>query len=293
MKKVIAAICTAIFLVSLSITSYAFPEQTHDSHLEKALFGESGLQTHDNKALDAFEAIKHASYLCIDQYQGKGQENHLDLLLEIQNEYWLDFLPTRGNYPQSIAEINYQSNYAHRAYTHLGWDYEYDQRYNREKVVDWLSDRWPDRQNLLRATVEAIFDFNKWPLSIRSVTGENLCELIYYIHILGDHIYFEDYSTYSKTARFICPLGGFDNQTTIIDELTEELNELFGTDASELIRKLETIDMDLRAICDSDGIVSESNFPQYQEFAQEVLDVLSTDLPDLLKMQPYFKKVFY
>lgn len=292
MKKVTAAICAAILLVLFSVPAYAFPSQTHDSHLETALFGPDGLETNDEKALDAFEALKHASYLCIDQYNGGGQEMHLDALLEIQGEYWVDFLPTRGNYPKSIADIDYQSNYAHRAYTHLGWDYEY-QEYNQEKVPDWLSSRWPKRQDLLRSTVEAVFDFNSWPFSIESPTGENICELIYYIHILGDHIYFEDYSTYIKTAKFICPLGGYDNKTTIIDELTEELDELFSTDASELIRKLETIDMDLRAICDADGIVSEANFQQYQTYAKEVLEVLSSDLPGLLKMQPYFSDVFY
>ena len=292
MKRGTVVICVAILLVLFSVPVYAFPAQKHDSHLEIALFGPKGLATSDEKALDSFEALKHASYLCIDQYNGEGQELHLDALLELQGEYWIDFLPTRGHYPQTIADIDYPSNYSHRAYTHLGWDKKY-QNYNRETVPDWLSSRWPKRQNILRSTVEAIFNFNKWSLSIRSETGENLCELIYYIHILGDHIYFEDYSTYIKTAKFICPLGGYENETTIIDELTEELDELFSTDASELIRKLETIDMDLRVICDADGIVSEADFQQYQTSAKEVLEVLSSDLPGLLKMQPYFSEVFY
>lgn len=293
MKRVTATLLATILLLLLSVSAYAFSAKVHDNHLEIALFGPYGLQTSNEKARDMLDALKHASYLCIDQYNGDGHEMHLELLLELQKEYWVMFWPTRGHYPESIADINYNSNASHRAYTHLGWEVKYDQRYNKVKIADWLSDRWPKRQDLLRSTVEAVFNFNKWSLSINSTTGEEMCKLIYYVHILGDHIGFAEYETYAKEAKYICPLGGFSDETTILTELVKTLDNLFGTEASELIRKLQTIDKDLRSICHSDGTVSEADFPKYQEYTKKVLEALSEKLPALLKQQPYFSEVFY
>lgn len=287
MKKLAAAICVAILLILLSFSASAFPSKIHDNHLETALFGPNGLQTTNKRAKDMFEALKLASYLCIDQFNNAGKE-HLDKLLDIQKEYWIEFFPTWTIYPKTIADIDYPGNYTHRKYTHLGWEYEYKED---EHVPDWPR-RWCKRQKLLNSTIEAVFHIDNWPFSINSSTGENICKLLYYIHIVGDHIAFEDFSTYARTAKFICPLGGFGN-TTVIPELTKVLNELFGVDACELIQRLNVIEMDLRAICNTDGTVTEANFRQYQDCAEKVLEALNESLPILLKKQPYFSKVFY
>lgn len=283
MRKVVVTVCAGLLLSSLWISAYAFPAKSHNTHLEIALLGKNGRQMLDEKAADMFRALECASYLCIDQYNNNGS-NELKFLFEMQKEYWFAFLPTVGRYPETIAEIDFTSNFAHRQYTHVGWEVD------KEPTEDQIYSHWPLRQTLLRATVEAVFDFNDRPFSSSSSTGEHLCKLIYYIHILGDHIAFTDYSNYDSGKANIYPLGGKDNGT-VICELTETLKALFDTQASELIRELQTIDMEFRSIV-NEGI-SEANFGQYHNCAQAVLDALGTKLPGLLKKQPYFNEVFY
>lgn len=291
MKQYIAGLLCLLCIFSLA-TARAFPAQTHDQHLETVFFGDRGLQSGDSKALDAFEALKHASYLCIDQYNHSGQVEHLDSLLEIRKNNWVMFLSTQGHYPKTVSEIDYVSNYAHRRYTHLGWDVEY-KSYDKEKTPDWLTKRWPKRKEILLSTVEAVFDFNPWPWAIESTRGELMCRLIYSIHVLGDHIYFQDYTTFCKTAEYLLPLGGFRNEKTIISELTYVCNQLFGASASELVIKLHAIESEIRGIRNFNGSVSESNFPQYQHDAHDVLSALEDYLPQLLMEQDFFKNVFY
>lgn len=291
MKKLATKIAIVVILLSISISVVGFPRTDHDRHLREVFFGRYENELNE-KGRDLFSALKYASYLCIDQYNGGGKAE-LEELLKIPRKHWFKFMQFGKYYPKDISEIDFTSNYAHRANTHLGWDYDYP-NFDKEKNPDWLTKRWPKRKNILLATVEAVFNFNPLPFSIKSERGERMSKLIYYVHLLGDHIDFDNYQTYKNTLKNICPLGGkSSDEVTIISELEEEIEALFGCDASELIKELKNIDRELKNLSYEGDAVSEADFSRYRGHSKKLLEVLSNHLPKLLRNQDFFSKVFY
>lgn len=296
MKKHLCALMLIVLLsVSIAVPAGAFSADTHDKHLKTALFGENGFSLLDDQGIEFFEALTHASYLCIDQFKGDGQDKHLNPLLDLLKDYPWRFLPAHSHYPKEISEINYTQFY-HRIYTHLGWD---DSHYkNRSGIpADWIDGKWKKRKNILRSTVEAIFDFNKWSLGIESEKGENFCRLIYYIHLLGDHIHF-DAAKYKSGCRDIIPLAGRHPETRpyLIHELIEASKILFeGKDISQMEKELNEVNAKIIDILNHPELLAtEEGFKEsYHACAEKVLTVLSRHLPELLKDEEFFRKVFY
>lgn len=196
----------------------------------------------------------------------------------------------------SIEEIALYPLHSHRAYTHLGWEYNYSS-FNDERNPDWSSRRWPLRQNLLRSTVEHVFNFNGAPQWLDPIVGysgqcESFTKLLYYIHILGDHISYK-HSTY-KNNHEVMPLAAT-RDASIISELISCLPVLFPKqNYVPLQKELETIGINVVSLLNRpEALGTEDGFAPYHENAAKVLDALESYLPELLKNEDYFKKAFY
>ena len=149
----------------------------------------------------------------------------------------------------------------HRKYTHLGWNYKYQ---NPDEEF------WPKRKQLLIDTVYWVL-FNRdtilAEIPIRwdyksDEQCEAFCAVVYYIHILGDHIEGDT----SQKLEYIEPLQYTDAFRPGLE--SEEEYKTWGS-------------LDTNEKCKIN-----------QEYANEVLDALSMYVPGLLMKEPFFASRF-
>ena len=111
MKRIVLCLIAISLALALLLPALAFERKDHDKYLEKVLFmpGE-----YPSAAQNQVDMLESASYLAIDQYNGKGVSD-------------LDFLKSCGvsGLPKSIDDIDFSASSYHRRYTHQGWDYSY------------------------------------------------------------------------------------------------------------------------------------------------------------------------
>ena len=75
--------------------------------------------------------------------------------------------------------------------------------YDDERNPDWSNSVWPKRQEILLSAVEKVFNFNGLPDFTDRIfgnytdQGRAFTRLLYYIHLLGDHIEYTA-SSYEK-----------------------------------------------------------------------------------------------
>ena len=280
--------------------------------MEYVIFGdEKYSDNHPGEKADVVKSLKYATYFCIDQFNySKNDKNNKD-------DEKLAFLKGRHvpNLPNSVSDdINYtDSGSHHRYYTHRGWNHQY----TKEQLT---KSHWNTRKQLLINTVKKEFDpgfFN----SVLSVFGndkalavtehfdskcEKFAELLYYIHILGDHIY--DYEKLKKSGStddqpytvkdMIIYIGGSRDDATVIHDLKECIDTLFSdNDRARLMKeKLDRIEKEIDKIRYEEGRIGGLNtvgrYKKYAKFAQDILDVLHKYIPDLLKNEAFFSRVF-
>lgn len=189
----------------------------------------------------------------------------------------------------------------HRCYTHRGWDYSYQ---DDAENGDWVEKRWPKRKDILRETAEAVFNFNRLPRLLDGFVGynercEGFCKLVYYVHLLGDHIEFTTY-TFNRAAgselghEQVIPLGA-SRGNSLISEIIEVFPVLFPEqDYSELERSLTAANLKVCSILNKpDDLKTDEGFQQYHEAAVEILEILHDYLPKLLRNEVFFNNVFY
>lgn len=189
----------------------------------------------------------------------------------------------------------------HRCYTHRGWDYSYQ---DDAENGDWVEKRWPKRKDILRETAEAVFNFNGLPRLLDGFVGynercEGFCKLVYYVHLLGDHIEFTTY-TFNRAAgselghEQVIPLGA-SRGNSLISEIIEVFPVLFPEqDYSELERSLTAANLKVCSILNKpDNLKTDEGFQQYHEAAVEILEILHDYLPKLLRNEVFFNNVFY
>lgn len=290
MKKWQQALCLSLAVMILfSSAAHAHSAPEHWTDMSRALFGcENFGIGKPSEVREAFVMIKYASQLCIDQFGKDAGKAYLQRLHKQRI----------AGMPDKISEIAlYPMHNDHRAYTHLGWEYQYS---NDSRNPDWSTERWPRRQKIMLATVECIFDFNSIPNFIdpSSWLGSDqrcicFCELIYYIHILGDHIEY-NYITYNKGKDQVMPIASVRGDN-VISEIIATFPVLFSdSDYSELQNELNAISSKLISILnDPDNMRTEEGFKLYHEQAEKVLEKLEQHLPRLLKSEPFFYNVFY
>lgn len=125
---------------------------------------------------------------------------------------------------------------------------------------------------------------------------EAFSAMIYYIHILGDHIEGDDPNMLTNLE----PLIQYTSLSTpgIIAELTEQLSVVFVSQEDSwtyaaLMQKLTDLKIRTEQNCGTWGAVdTKEKCVLNQQYAKELLDVLSAYLPHLLKNEPFFSGNF-
>lgn len=287
-KKLTALMLIVVLSCNALAPAYAHNNYGHYRDMSRVLFGttfpfenRSPLKYPDqHRAIWAFRFVYQ---IAVDQCNGNNTKTleRLKTLCQVPDM------------PESISEINLPNVNAvtHRKYTHMGWrnnDY-------RNLGADWSS-RWKIRKGMILKTAKHVFKSN-----CNKTQRDALCAILYYVHLLGDHIAFS-HGTYIKEVSSMLPLHGSIPtgdygipcvQCNIISELIHYCYVLFGKDAEPLIRKLTSISERLANLpVDSKGYVTAEAFPRYTELAKEVLDKLEDDIPALLNKQKWWTDVF-
>ena len=273
-KKFSAVLLALVLMFSDIPTVRAFPRDEHDKMTKEILFENFLVIDNESDLLDKFNAIGCAAYLTIDQFNKKGQDN-LDKL----KSFGVKGLP-------KFEEIKYSAfGGNHRRATHRGWTAEIGV-YDGEVLERWLL-----RKEILISTVEKIFDFKG-----DETKKDSFCALIYYIHILGDRI---DDTKYYTNAE-IMELGGRTDEQDIACELLKYIEILFEDQKhthkyQHVVSKLEILDSEIKELLKSQpsGLMSSETFAKYQEYAEDMREVLTCNLPEMLKDEDFFSEVFY
>jgi hypothetical protein len=120
--------------------------------------------------------------------------------------------------------------------------------------------------------------------------------LIYYIHILGDHIG-DSKDTLTSRMRLNGSIRGRNPvRSDIIWELEYHIPRLFREQSNSFEYKML---MSYLQRCASTPAfeyattISDDNYKKLQEFANEILNKLIENVPALLKNEPFFVRVFY
>ena len=291
-RKLIVSALTLVFCFLIIGTTEAHPSAgEHWQDIRYVLFGDKYYSGKDASTVQKRQSLEYASQICIDQF-GSSHKSMMEKLI----------IATPRLSSISIEEIALFAGISnHRQYSHKGWNYLYE---NDSLNEDWIETKWPKRQNLLRITSEEIFNFNGLPSFIDALLGfdikcDNFCALLYYIHILGDHIEFNQ-TTYHYTRNGVMgkdqviPLGGTRNDS-IISELLKTFVVLFPTqDYSELERELNSANTRIVSLLNApDTLNTENGFMRYTDQAKNILKILSEHIPNLLRNEEFFRQVFY
>ncbi len=328
-RPIIAAtLSVAIFVLSIlymSFSTYAWEGETKnefgDSH--KDFMKQVLLWGTDNdyeypadvdKRREAEVIIQNlydASYLAID-VTGRGNE-----LTKASDKKKFDALKKkcwRYSSPKSIDDIAIPSgvgtggNGEHDKYTHLGWDHNYDY----DNFPNWTNDQWLIRRNILLRTVNKDLDFGAFSNKLWLDYDPQciaFCELLYYIHVLGDDISdfqknnYLEYDLPEDTMWFAGRKGFTDRYTDIAEELLKIMPDLFPNHAKDpaanacykdLEDRLKDIDDEANTLIDSEDYKTESGYADLYELADtDMREALTDNIPTLLRNEKFFSKYFY
>lgn len=327
MRKRIVAIALVITLTLCCIGSaYAHGSAgEHWQDLRSVLFNDIHYRGKTQKIDDARIILERASSLCIDQFDNSSSS-------------YLKQLHLKGvkNLPATITEINLKATAQnHRCFTHLGWTAAGtksagSEAWPRLQISIYPGDEnnpnwpriWAERQEILRTSVDHVFDFEN------SRQREAFCGLLYYVHILGDHIEFK-YGTYEKGNGQVILIAGGHGQITFISELLNVLAILFEEQRFSyhymlMVRELLTEEILLNSLLnqaylpslsmdqvyaadtgkmDDTQILALLNEPEkmntpelfkasYTAHAKRILEILSNHVPQLLEKEAFFEQVF-
>ena len=275
LKRALILICVITIMFSFNSHITAFERHDHDKYMLKVLFTNFKEYKNDPSIKDEINALESAAYLTIDQYNSKG-ENDLKLLLDYGVK----------DIPKTISLIDYQeSPNIHRSHTHRGWDFSL---YVKTKEI------WPIRKQIMLNTAEAIFDFDG-----DDAKKDSFCALLYYIHILGDHIDDDShYKTNGSNGQKI-KVGGRTDDYDIIHELLNHIEILFKDQKHthkyrSLTASLLRYDSKFSKLTNTAGeINTEEEFVKYNQLAKDLMDLLSMYIPEMLKEEQFFSDVFY
>ena len=280
MKQILGFALVVVVLLALLCPAYAFDRGEHDEYLEKVLFilGEV-----PEGGKDKMEMLESASYLTLDQYNGKGADD-------------LDYLRSQGvsSLPKSISDIDFTGNSLHRRYTHQGWDYTYSGEKDKAN--------WPARKDILRSTTNKVFDFGV----TNEIAGrycdqcDSFSALVYYVHILGDQIH-DNAPKGSSEQLPLARAHADENTPDIFYELRPHLETLFsditGSRANTyngLMTKLDVLARKARSLdATTGGINTDEKVAQLNAYETELMDLLISYVPRLLRHTEFFKNAFY
>jgi hypothetical protein len=280
LKRLTARVLCFVISVSCMTIVCASLGSIHGQDMRRVLIGASYLNDDMKKKLSILES---ATSLTIDKFQNDKNDNS-----------WKKLSHSVPGMPASVEEIKLNAHPTnHRKYTHRGWHYDYK---NDDANPKWATIVWPKRQQILRASVEYVFDFNRRSSFFdRIYMGKNekreaFCILLYCTHLLGDHRECT-VNTYPRNKEDLMPIAGADHETTIISDLLKAFEVLFpDQDYSELVRKLETENIKIRALLyDESRMKTEEGIIEYTKYADGIIDIMSQHVPRLLQNEEFFK----
>lgn len=271
-KRILICICVVALVFSLPANTEAYERDGHDKLMLEVLFKYFKEIDNDKTVQDEIEAIECACYLTIDQFNESGQK-----ALDTLNAYGVKGIP------DSISEIKISASpNTHRSHTHRGWDYQYS---------GVQGEQWPKRQQVMMNTMGTIFDFEG-----NVEKQESFCKLLYYIHILGDHM---DDTSYKINNGLKMDVGGRVDKNDIIHEWLECIEVVFADQKHthkyrSLTSGLERYNSKFSKIVRSEGGVNtDEKFAEYNKLCEDLMDFMTMYIPEMLKDEAFFNKVFY
>lgn len=297
MKRALA-IVLSIAMLCCGLSAFAHSSQRdHDKDLKLVLFGDRDYSLRGEKG-EAFKTIADAAALCIDQFSAnetmQSKKGDFDVLAGSVNlsVSFEDIDLNKNNVEESVTPNN------HRMYTHQGWN---SAKYRKKEF-------WDVRKKVLLETVQqkifgnSILNSSWLPDFIRNLSGPDeqcdaFCALIYYVHILGDHLEGDK----PEKLEALEPLAQYESLSSpgIIPELQEYLQVLFADQKTSwtfmaLMQDLDTLGRKAEKVYYSPGgIDTEEKCATNMKNAEELLDLLGREVPKLLKNEDFFIKAFY
>lgn len=286
-RRITALIAVVVLLFSIfPLSAFAYEAKEHDEYLEQVLFGDANFKDSQTETVkNKIVMLEYASYLAIDQDRSEGEEK-----LEFLKEQKVKNLPELEDF--DLTGIFYGD---HRNYTHRGWDYIYiiPKGEKHDKA------NWSVRKQLLCSTANKIFDFGLRNELFGNVCNQcnSFCALIYYIHILGDHIECKSYKVNDLTMPLAREHVGKDNQDVFMEIKTH--CEIIFSDQKDsatyisFMQELDDLAGKARTLAGMKGGITEANFGEYHSYSEELMELLKNYLPLLLENEDFFKSEFY
>lgn len=291
-----------ILALMIPLYTYSHPDQRkHDEELKLVLFGNQYVQLPPDQE-QAFQNIADAIAFCIDQFStNETQRSKSKLYNDLRQVVSL---------PYTFEEVELQKDEfgrnvtgkTHRKYTHRGWDFpEYP-----------LKDFWKKRQEIVRLTVNKelfanggdflSFTWLPWNQGISSENQKQVdafCALLYYVHLLGDHI---EATSYSSEVQILAPISAsHDKKSPSIacDLVNIYLPNLFpaqkgGRLYCQMIDEINEIasQAEKQYYFYPGGIRTQEQFDAYHRCAEMLMVALSDYIPKLLNNEEFFTRVF-
>lgn len=312
-RRLMVLVLVVVLVCTTAFSGSAHTYQGHYQDMSRVLFGTPYpfINRSPQKYPDQHKtiwALRYVYQVAVDQFNwSEEKHSNEEAFTKLSSLCGLHHLPS------SIAEIDLPNvnSITHRKYTHMGWNMPTPD--HPVLGSEWTT-RWAIRKNMILATAEQKFNFNGspdfWDAVFPNYTKgcDAFCAILYYVHLLGDHIGFCDpdkadfgYGTYIKEIDYILPLSGTVpdpkhivqcTPPNIISEIIYYCHLLFGDDAKHLIEDLLKINRKIENLRDEHGQIPPEAFDEYIRLAKQVLDVLAKYVPDLLNDQKWWTNVF-
>lgn len=283
--------------------SFAHDDQgKHDSDLKYVLWGDRGKKLQGAIKLE-FSVLSDAAALCIDQFSpNSSKPNKLQTYQELQENLEKLGLPRLSisfdSMDLNISKTNDRKNVTantHRQYTHFGWNYK---KYPNASFWQLRKQILLEVVNSVYFTPHSILASIPWLSNVLYRPNEQcdaFCALIYYVHILGDHIE----GNKPDKLESIEPLIQYTSYSApgIIAETQEYISILFSTQKTtrtylSLMQELDNLCIKAEHNCGTWGSIdSEEKCLINQEYAKEFIDILSDHIPNLLMNENFFHKM--
>lgn len=305
--KAYSSLSIVILIAVLLFSAFADEKPVHDKAFEYVFFGNEDYKDSHPQVKDAIGLLEYAAQLSIDQYSG----NSSTYLKFLQNGGYIKGINhyTIRGLPNDLSEIDYIAGPGnHRNYTHMGW---YCKKASDFKEIDIKKNKnwpqkWEKRKNIIRGSVDAIFDFDRLfsgPILGINVGYDDRCDsfsaLVYYVHILQDFLH-DDYQNSQNNGYKIlfASMDCNDDSHTLISELIFHSRRLFVHEGKKhpgfdtLERELKDLNNRTYMLIGIDGEISESDYPVFHERVSELKEILHSRLPGLLRNESFFSEVF-
>jgi hypothetical protein len=261
-----------IYLLYFSLLSnflFAAQYDEHWTHLLMLLFNRAYAK--DSVEEKKVEVLREAVWLTLDSTLNNKRMNDA---LKVLKDFNVKDIPE----PDTIVTSG--NNY-HQRYTHRGWDFmTYPVNLggrNFQKV-------WELRKKILVNTVDKLFAFT----SRDSKKKDSFAALLYYTHILGDHL--ED-GKITNPDRI--QISGNRYDPTILSELEKHCDILFAEKNTYEYRFLKKyFESNKMKTVPHGQTMTDKELEDLRQFSNDILEVLFKNISKCLKEEDFFNKTF-